>query len=62
VRVTAGCARPLPSSKILSIAQEGGYDLIVMGTHGRKGLKHLLLGSTAEWTVRNAACPVLTTK
>ena len=37
-----------------------GIDLIVMGTHGRHGLKHFLLGSTAEAIVRSATCPVLT--
>lgn len=37
-----------------------GIDLIVMGTHGRRGLQHLLLGSTAEAVVRSATCPVLT--
>ena len=35
-------------------------DLIVMGTHGRTGLAHLLLGSVAEATLRHAPCPVLT--
>lgn len=39
---------------------EHGIDLIVMGTHGRQGLSHLLLGSTAEAIVRSATCPVLT--
>ena len=39
---------------------ENGIDLIVMGTHGRKGLKHLLMGSVAEVIFRNATCPVLT--
>jgi nucleotide-binding universal stress UspA family protein len=50
-----------PSSKILEAGEQGAYDLIVLGTHGR-GLKHLLLGSTAEWIVRHADCPVLTTR
>jgi nucleotide-binding universal stress UspA family protein len=39
---------------------EHGIDLIVMGTHGRRGLKHLLMGSVAEAIFRNATCPVLT--
>ncbi|HKD79508.1 MAG TPA: universal stress protein [Candidatus Angelobacter sp.] len=39
---------------------EHGIDLIVMGTHGRRGLQHLLLGSTAEAVIRSATCPVLT--
>jgi nucleotide-binding universal stress UspA family protein len=39
---------------------EHGIDLIVMGTHGRHGLKHLLMGSVAEAIFRNATCPVLT--
>jgi nucleotide-binding universal stress UspA family protein len=37
-------------------------DLIVMGTHGRDGFAHLLLGSVAERTLRRAACPVLTVR
>jgi nucleotide-binding universal stress UspA family protein len=39
---------------------EHGIDLVVMGTHGRRGLKHLLMGSIAEVVFRNATCPVLT--
>jgi nucleotide-binding universal stress UspA family protein len=41
-------------------ASENGYDLLVMGTHGRGQLSHLLFGSIAEAVVRHAACPVLT--
>jgi nucleotide-binding universal stress UspA family protein len=40
--------------------KEHGIDLIIMGTHGRRGLQHLLLGSTAEAIIRSATCPVLT--
>jgi len=43
-------------------AQELGIDLIVMGTHGRRGLKRALLGSVAETVVRSAPCPVLTVR
>lgn len=45
---------------ILTYASEHDIDLIVMGTHGRRGLGHLLLGSVAEEVVRTAMCPVLT--
>jgi nucleotide-binding universal stress UspA family protein len=49
-----------PSVDIAEVAAKGGYDLIVMGTHGRRGIKHALLGSVAERVVRTAPCPVLT--
>jgi|SRR6516225_4055036 nucleotide-binding universal stress UspA family protein len=49
-------------SEISDTAEATGSDLIVMGTHGYSGLKHLLLGSTAERVVRHAACPVLTVR
>jgi universal stress protein A len=50
----------VPWNEIVELAMVGKYDLIVMGTHGRGGLKHLLLGSVAEKVVRKAPCPVLT--
>ena len=46
---------------IQDVAREQDVSLIVMGTHGRTGLMHMLLGSVAERTVRTATCPVLTT-
>jgi universal stress protein A len=46
--------------EILAVAQERKADLIVMGTRGRTGLAHVLLGSVAERVVRMAPCPVLT--
>ncbi len=48
-----------PASEILEMAREKGVDLIVMGTHGRTGLLHLLLGSVAERVIRQAPVPVL---
>jgi nucleotide-binding universal stress UspA family protein len=51
-----------PAETIVRVAHERGADLIVMGTHGRTGLSHVLLGSVAEKVVRLASCPVLTVK
>jgi nucleotide-binding universal stress UspA family protein len=50
----------VPHLEIVKKAEESGADLIIMGTHGRKGVDHLLFGSTAEQVVRNAGCPVMT--
>lgn len=47
---------------IAEYAEDRGADLIVMGTHGRTGVAHLLLGSVAERLVRTAPCPVLTVR
>jgi nucleotide-binding universal stress UspA family protein len=49
-----------PAAGILRVARELPADLIVMGTHGRTGLRRLLMGSVAEQVVRQAPCPVLT--
>ena len=51
-----------PADTIVRVAQDRGVDLIVMATHGRTGLQHVLLGSVAEKVVRLAPCPVLTIK
>jgi len=50
------------ATAIIDEASERGVDLIVIGTHGLSGLKHLLLGSIAERVVQKAPCPVLTVK
>jgi len=47
-----------PAEEIVRYAQDREIDLIVMGTHGRKGVAHMLLGSVAERVVRTAPCPV----
>lgn len=47
---------------ITQAAARHGADLIVVSTHGRTGLRHLLLGSVAERVVRTATCPVLTVR
>lgn len=51
-----------PFQQILRKAEEIGADLIVMGTHGRTGIEHVIVGSTAERIVRRAKIPVLTVK
>lgn len=49
-----------PAHTIVEVAKKGGYDLLVLGTHGHTGLAHALIGSVAERVVRHASCPVLT--
>ena len=51
-----------PFYEIVTFAKEKDIDLIIMGTHGRGGLAHVLLGSVAEKVVRKAPCPVLTVR
>lgn len=48
--------------EIIDYAKSNDIDLIVIGTHGRSGLMHILMGSVAERIVRHSACPVLTVK
>lgn len=48
-----------PADEIVAAGGKGRSNLIVVGTHGRSGLSHLLMGSVAERVVRHAACPVL---
>ncbi|HEY6559019.1 MAG TPA: universal stress protein [Polyangiaceae bacterium] len=50
------------ASTIVDVAKTGNYDLIAMGTHGRTGLSHVLLGSVAERVLRRSECPVLTVR
>jgi len=51
-----------PFLEIVRLAKDENFDLIVIGTHGRSGLAHVLLGSVTEKVVRKASCPVLTVK
>jgi nucleotide-binding universal stress UspA family protein len=51
-----------PADAIIRAAESENVDLIVMGTHGRRGITRLLMGSVAEAVVRRAPCPVLTVK
>ncbi len=52
----------LPHEQIIAQAEEKSADLIVIGTHGRAGLDHVLFGSTAEKVVRKSKIPVLTVR
>jgi nucleotide-binding universal stress UspA family protein len=49
-----------PADEIMKFANEQDIDLIVMGTHGRKGLDRTLMGSVADHVIKNAPAPVLT--
>lgn len=58
-RVTAKLALGAPWDQIVELAkQDTAIDLVVIGTHGRTGIKRALLGSVAEKVVRHAPCPV----
>lgn len=62
VAATSHLSEVPAASAIVDLAEEIGADLIVMGTRGHTGLKHVLLGSVAERTLRHAPCSVLTVK
>ena len=49
-----------PSDQILKYVRSEGMDLIVMGTHGRKGIDKILLGSVADYVIKNSPVPVVT--
>lgn len=60
VRAESTVVLGVPHVEILDAAEEVGADLVVMGTHGRKGLKRALIGSVTERVVRQCDAPVLT--
>jgi len=62
VTATSHLSEVPAASAIVDLAEELGADLIIMGTRGHTGLKHVLLGSVAERTLRHAPCSVLTVK
>lgn len=51
-----------PADRLVHLAEEGGYDLIILGARGLSGIKRFLLGSVSEAVVRLANCPVLIVK
>ena len=61
-RVVRGVRQGNPFVEVVRYAKENEIDLIVIGTHGRTGLTHALMGSVAEKVVRKATCPVLTVR
>lgn len=59
VPYTSVVAHGMPADEIIRTAKDRGADLIVIATHGRTGLKHLFMGSTAERVIRHVHCAVL---
>ncbi|GAN32826.1 MAG: universal stress protein [Candidatus Brocadia sp. AMX2] len=60
ISVEAVIIQGIPFAEIIKASKEYKIDLIVIGTHGRTGLSHAIMGSVAEKVVRKAPCPVLT--
>lgn len=59
LRVSTRLLEGLVSESIVAAAKSAGADMIVMGTHGRTGLRHLVMGSVAEVVVQHASVPVV---
>ena len=62
VKITPVVVAGTPAEEIKRFAEEAGVDLIVLATHGRTGLRHIVMGSVAEKVVRLSSVPVLTVK
>ena len=62
IPVTTRVATGIPSEEVITVAKAEDSDLLVVGTRGKTGLAHVLLGSTAERVIRGAPCPVLTVR
>ena len=62
VDATARVATGYAAEEILDAAEKGGADMIIMGTHGRRGIDRILFGSVAEKVVKAAKCAVLTVR
>jgi|YNPMSStandDraft_2_1061718.scaffolds.fasta_scaffold00007_31 nucleotide-binding universal stress UspA family protein len=52
----------IPYSKIIEYSEENNYDLIIIGSHGTSGIKHLLLGSVVDYVVHHSKIPLLIVK
>ncbi len=62
IRITLVVKKGAAAEEISRFAEQEGIDLIVIATHGRTGLRHMLMGSVAERIVRSSGIPVLTVK
>lgn len=62
LEASAELVEGVPFVQILQMARKCRADMIIMGTHGRTGLSHIMIGSQAERVVRQSPCPVLTVK
>jgi len=62
ISVTETIRGGLPADSIVGLARGSNCDLIIMGTHGRRGVSRLFKGSVAEAVLRRASCPVLAVK
>jgi len=60
--VEALVVQGIPFAEIIGTAKEKDIDMIVIGSHGRTGISHMMLGSVSEKVVRKAPCPVLTVR
>jgi universal stress protein A len=60
--VEAIVVQGIPFAEIIHIARDNNVDMIVIGSHGRTGIAHIMLGSVSEKVVRKAPCPVLTVR
>ncbi|ADD69122.1 UspA domain protein [Denitrovibrio acetiphilus DSM 12809] len=60
IEYSTAMVKGIADDEIIKFANEKNVDMIVLGTHGRTGLEHVIFGSTAEKVVRSASCPVLT--
>ncbi len=62
MKIEALVVQEIPFAGIINVAKKNKIDMIVMGTHGRTGIAHILIGSVAEKVVRKAPCSVLTVR
>lgn len=62
VKYSTKLIKGTPFLEIINVAKEYKSDMIIIGTHGRSGLEHVLFGSTAEKVVRKSPCPVFTVR